>query len=565
MTGAPRLLSARRWIYAYAAFAVPVLYGASFPASGLAWIGWIGFVPWFVAVRIAPTRTALLLCCVSTFLGSYFCTPWLARAVANYYQQPLAVGVGLFAGVWLVTIGPFLVAFTLAFRALARQPSRWLPLLAAAAWTGAEIGRARLFVGDPFGLYGYSQVTFTTLAQIADVTGVYGLTLLPMAVNAALAELWLAHAPPAAEPDLPAPAVATRGEAWRGAALVALAVVAALAYGTARIHTFEEEEAAPARIAVVQGNLDLGTQWRPDFYGRNLEDYMRLTAEVLRREPAELVVWPESAMTFFLDEEPAYRASLASLLTPFGVELVAGGPRRVGAGEASYFNSAFAVARDGSVTAVYDKQRLLPFAEYFPFGGIALLRRHFGRVREFTPGGPATLLPTVAGAAGVLICNESMFGEMASERVHAGAEVLVTLANDSWLSDPKYAGEAFDMARLRAVEQRRYLVRASTSGPSAIVDPLGRVVGRTADDTRATLSGTIRPAQTLTPYARWGDVFGVLCALLPLSVLALRRVGRGRRAAATHPSPAAAAADSEAATGVAAAARTRGSGARSNP
>jgi len=519
-----RLSPARPWIYLYAAFAVPLIYGASFPA-GAAWIGWIGFTPWYVAIRVARTRTAILLCCVSTLLGSYFCTPWLAAAVANYYQQPLALGLALFAGVWLVTISPFLIAFTLCFRELARRPSAWLPLLTAAAWTGAELGRARLLVGDPFGLFGYSQVEVMPLVQIADVTGVYGLTFLPMAVNAALAELCLAYF--GAPSD--GVAVATRGAASRGVAFVSVVLLAAFAYGTIRLHSDDESFAAtpPTRIAAVQPNLDLGSQWRQEFYGRNLSEYMVLSAEVLRTSDAPLLVWPESAMTFFLEAEPTFRTSLASLLSPLQTQLVAGGPRRVGDGE-EYYNSAFVIAPTGEIVATYDKQRLLPFAEYFPLGGISLLRRHFARVREFAPGGPARLLPTVAGNAGVLICNESMFGETAGDRVRSGAEYLMNLANDSWLGDPMYAAEAFDMARLRAVEQRRYLVRASTSGPSAIVDPLGRVTALTRNEARATLAGEIRRLRHMTFYARWGDVFGASCALLPLGLIAVRRLA-GRR------------------------------------
>jgi len=523
VSNASHFLRGRVWVYLYAALAVPLVYGASFPAGKLAWIGWIGFAPWFVAIRIAGTRTAIILCCISTLLGSYMCTPWLAHAVANYYQQPLALGLALFAGVWAVTISPFLIAFTLCFRELTRKPSVWLPLLTAAAWTGAELGRARLLVGDPFGLFGYSQVEVMPLVQVAELTGVYGLTFLPMAFNAALADLWLAYRPPS--PPVP---VATPAVAWRGAALVGVVLATAVAYGTVRLQSVGEafESIPPTQIAVVQGNLDLGAQWRQELYGRNLEEYVLLTLKVLRPGAATLVFWPESAMTFFLEEEPSFRASLASALSPLRTQLVAGGPRRVGDDTGQYYNSAFVIAPTGEIVATYDKQRLLPFAEYFPFGGVGLLRRHFARVREFTPGGPARLLPTVAGAAGVLICNEAMFGEMAGDRVRDGAEYLVSLANDSWLGDPMYAAEAFDMTRLRAVEQRRYLVRASTSGPSAIIDPLGRIAASTRNGTRATLAGEIRPLRQTTFYARWGDVFGVGCVVVCLGCIALRR-GRG--------------------------------------
>jgi apolipoprotein N-acyltransferase len=546
VSGVRGLLQRRGWVYAWALLVVPLIYGASFPLRRIAWLGWVGFVPWFVAIRVARTPAALVICCVSTLLGSYLCTPWLARAVATYYQQPLVLGLALFAGVYALTVGPYVIAFTLCYRALGQRPSIWLPLLAGAAWAGAEVARTRLFVGDPFGLFGYSQVDLTPLVQIADITGVYGVTFLPMAVNAALAELWLARAfqdggagreestsgpfgsaraAPNAGGSRWRPRVCTVAQAWRGVALVGVTVLAAAAYGIVRVHTCAEPNASPStRVAIVQGNLDLGSQWRQEFYGRNLAEYMRLTVPALRTDRPQLVFWPESAMTFFLEDEPSYRAALGYLLSPTRTQLIVGGPRAVGASKQQYYNSGFLVAPNGSILAAYDKQWLLPFAEYFPFGGIDLLRREFARVREFTPGGPARILPTVAGPAGVVICNEAMFGEIVTERVRAGARYLVNLANDSWLGDAQYAEEAFDMARMRAVEQRRYLVRASTSGPSAIVDPTGRVVMRTNAESRATIAGIVHPATTLTVYARCGDAFGMLCIVVPIGAIVVGRL-----------------------------------------
>jgi len=172
------------------------------------------------------------------------------------------------------------------------------------------------------------------------------------------------------------------------------------------------------------------------------------------------------------------------------------------------------------VAARYDKERLLPFAEYFPFAQVDLLRRDFGRVREFTPGTPGPPLATGAGAAGVLICNEAMFPEVAAARVRAGAEYLLNLTNDTWVPGRQFAGIAFDMSVLRAIEQRRWLVRASTAGPSAIVDPWGRVTVRTALFARETAVGTIVPRTERTPYGRMGDVFALACAAIAVVSLA---------------------------------------------
>jgi apolipoprotein N-acyltransferase len=207
---------------------------------------------------------------------------------------------------------------------------------------------------------------------------------------------------------------------------------------------------------------------------------------------------------------------------------MAGGPRTSGNPPPRYHNSAFLIAPDGEILARYDKERLLPFAEYFPFASVELLRREFGRVREFTPGTTPAPLPTAIGPAGVVICNEAMFPELVTARVRAGATFLVNLTNDSWLNDAQFSDQAFDMGRLRAVEQRRWLVRASTSGPSAIVDPFGRIVAQTRPFTRDTLDGTIQPSAALTLYARVGDAFAIGCAAVTLAGVLAGLRGRSR-------------------------------------
>ena len=228
-------------------------------------------------------------------------------------------------------------------------------------------------------------------------------------------------------------------------------------------------------------------------------------------------------MTFFLEQERVYLTTIERVLDG-RAQLVAGGPRVEGPEHRSY-NSIFLLSAAGRIVAHYDKQRLVPFAEYFPFPRLDLLRRRFARVREFTPGATAALLPTVAGPAGVMICNEAMFPEIAAARVRAGAAYLVDPANDSWFR-ARFSDQQFDIVRLRAVEQRRYLVRASTSGPSAIVDPAGRIVVRTALSTQTVAGGEIRAGTVTTPYCRVGDLFAWLCvaaALLGTAALARRR------------------------------------------
>jgi apolipoprotein N-acyltransferase len=485
-----------------------VAYGLCFPPQPWRGLAWVALVPLLVVLRMGTWRRAVLLAWLWTAALACTVNDWFPRAVSGYFGQPAAVGIALFLGVTTFTGGLQYMAFAVVYRRLTRLRSAAVPLLVAAAWVSADLMRLLLFGGDPWALLGYSQVGVLPLIQVADVTGVHGVTFVLVAVNAALAEIWCAARDPR-----------RRRPALGGVAIAGLLVVAVLGYGAERLRSLPGAAGRPISVGVVQGNVDIGSQWRRDSYGRNLEAYLRLSVELLRDGNPRLLVWPESAMTFFLADEPAYRRSIASVLQPFGAQLIAGGPYQSGGDEPRYFNAAFLLLPDGDIRGRSDKRQLLPFAEYFPFGRVDVLRRNFGRVREFTPGEDVRLLDTVAGPAGIMICNEGFFPELAAAQVRAGATVLVNLANDSWLGAPKFSEPALDMVTLRAVEQRRWLIRASTSGPSALVDPSGRVTARSAMFAPATLAGAVEPRTTLTLYGRIGDAFAWACVVLTAATM----------------------------------------------
>jgi len=480
-------------------------YGLSFPTARLQLLAWVALVPFLAAIRRASLGSALFLAWVWTTSAAYTVGDWFPRSVATYYDQPLVVGIAFFFGVSSLMAAPYYMAFAASYRALAHRPAATLPLLAGAAWVAAELGRVKLLTGNPWALLGYSQVGVDRLVQIADVTGVYGVSFVLAAVNAALVEVWFGGP-----------------RAWRrtitGAAVAGTAVTFVLGYGHARLMN---APAAPpgarqVKVAMIQANLDLGSQWRPEFYGRNLDAYLRLTYQALQESRPEIVFWPENALSFFLEDEPLYRRAIARVIGSSGAELIVGGPRFVGSpSDPVYHNSVFLLSPDGSILARYDKQRLVPFAEYFPLSALGSLQRRFARVRELAPGDPAPPLPTAAGPAGITICNEAMFPEIAAARVREGATFFVDPANDTWLT-AKFSAQQFDIVTLRTVEQRRYLVRASTSGPSAIVDPFGRVTVRTDFFTAAAIAGTIEPRTAITLYCRIGDLFAYACTLAAL-------------------------------------------------
>jgi apolipoprotein N-acyltransferase len=492
-----------------------LLLGLAFPPIGWRPLAWIALAPFFVALRSSRTSTALLLTWLWTHVLCYVVWSWGPAAVTTYFQQSQTTAVGLFFGLATGMLAPYFIGFALVYRALARRFSASLPLLTAAAWAAAELARSRLltetsfFSGNPWALVGYSQVGFDPLVQIASITGVYGISFVVVAVNAMLAEALL---------------VARRGQldrsAVRSVGASLLPCMGALGFGFASLFGADGNHTAPeTRIAIVQGNVGLESRWRSDLYGRNLDTYLTLTERALERGGVEMVFWPEAAMTFFVGREPAYRSVIARSLAPRGAELLAGAPHYEGD---DYFNSAFLLSARGALLARYDKQYLVPFAEFFPFAKIDLLRRNFGRIREFSRGAKAPPLPTRAGPAGIVTCNEAWFPEIAGRRVREGAGYLVNLSNDSWF-EPSFSAQSFDMVRMRAVEQRRYLVRASTSGPSAIVDPWGRVLAQSDLLEDAVLVDSIRTNKEPSLYGRLGDTFAGTSALVVAGGLLLRR------------------------------------------
>ncbi len=490
-----------------------VLVAMAFPPLHLRALAWVALVPFLVVLRGTSVRAAVTLGGLWGVCLAYAVGQWLPRAVATYYQQPPVLGLVFFLGVALTMVAPYTIAFALAARVLVRRVTAATPLLVAMAWVASELARGRLFtgtiffIGNPWALLGYSQVGWSPLVQIADTTGIYGVSFVVAAANAALAQLW------------PRPG----GPAWRGVGVAAVCVLAVGAYGRVALDQAADEAATRATpVAIVQANLDLGPQWDASFYGRNLDVYLRYTRDAIATHRPALVFWPEATMTFFLEEGAVYRAAIARTLGPAGVELVAGGPRAVGE-PARYYNSVFLLSPDAAIRGRYDKQYLVPFTEYFPIAGVDFLRRRFERVRVFTPGASTPPLPTVAGPAGVVTCNEAMLPEIVALRVADGAAYLINPSNDSWLADRTYSELQFDIVTVRAIEQRRYLVRASTSGPSAIVDPWGRVLVRTAPLSSAVIGGEIRPRVDRSRYGRVGDAFALACVVGAVAAVLVRR------------------------------------------
>jgi apolipoprotein N-acyltransferase len=509
-----------------------LLYGLAFPPLEWGPLAFVALAPFLVALRRLRLRDALLCAFLWAEFASFFVANALPDAVETYFLQPRWLAWLFAIAVWAGTGSVYYVGFAAAYRGVRTMPVALQPLLAAAAWVAFELARGRLlndtgwFVGNPWALAGYSQVGFPAFVQIASVTGIYGVSFALVAVNAALAELWLRRA------ERPRPRLAGVLAAGFAPAL------AALVFGALALREAGAPSGPGVAAALVQADVDIGSRYRPELYGQNLDAYLGLTLQALDEVRPALVFWPEAALTFHLEAEPIYRATIVRALAAGDAELVTGGPWATPGDSAVYTNSVFVLAPDGELRGRYDKEVLVPFAEFTPLAALELVRRNFGRVRSFSRGAATAPLPTRAGRAGILVCNESMLPELARRRVLDGAEILVSPSNDSWIAHRNWSRLAFHMALVRAIEQRRYLVRVSTSGPSAIVDPWGRVQIESAPKSRAVIAGKLRPRRELSLYARAGDAFALGCAAALALALAARAGPRRARAARGPATPA---------------------------
>lgn len=441
-----------------------------------------------------------------------------------------SAAVGLFALhiLWLpasfsVLLGPvFWVLFPLLLAALAliwggtAAAARWLGrggggtlLVVAPLWILVEWLRGLGFLGFPWGSLGYGWLD-TPVAQWADLVGVHGLGLLVAASAAALAA-----------PFVPASGSPGRGYGARtrpsGAgrvvtpALAVLVLAAAWWGGAQRGERTAAALPVPDRTALlVQGDVD--PFGRAATASQELDVHVDLTASGVTSAgaPPDLVIWPEGAVLGFPLEgfrgEPARAAIQAA--SPES-SFIVGGRARVEGGGA---NAVYAMAR-AQLTGRYDKHVLVPFGERWPLLSAAepLYRqvfRLFGLplLQNTVPGpGPAPL-QTAGGPVAAYVCYESVFPAIPREMVGRGAEVLVNVTNDAWFARGTGARQHYDMGRLRAIETRRWLLRAGNDGITAVVDPTGRTRAELDRGVRGTLLAEFARADVLTPYVRFGHL-----------------------------------------------------------
>lgn len=498
--------------------------------------GWwplaFAIVPLFVAVaRATRGRTALLA--GGAFGLSFFAVYvlWLPRSFAVLFGPAFWVVfplmVALLALFWGLTCW---ASWRLAGGRAGRAPGAAVLLVLPVAWVLVEWARTQGYFAFPWGALGYAWLDQAP-GQLAEHVGVYGLSLLVTASAALLAWPWAGVRPtPPGERlvDL-------------GVALAALAALLGLAFwqGATLLPAPDAVAEAPLTALLVQGNVDPFA--RATSAARELEVHLGLTREAHAAEgPFDLVVWPEGAVIGYqLDTGDGGALRSAITASAPGAAFVVGGRAYEGRRN---FNSLFSLSGSAMLDR-YDKRFLVPFGERWPLIDQleGLYRGVFGLfglplLASTSPGAAPEPLFTPLGRLAAYICYESVFPQVQRAMVAQGAQVLVLGTNDAWFGVGAGARQHFDMGRMRAIETRRWLLRAGNDGVTAAVDPYGRVVAEIERGVPSTLAAPFALREGLTFWVRHGHLTPlVLAAWVLLASLVARLLRRPGPAAEPEP------------------------------
>ncbi|HEY1994838.1 MAG TPA: apolipoprotein N-acyltransferase, partial [Edaphobacter sp.] len=473
---------------------------------------------------------------------------WIYQTMYLYggLAKPIAAGIlllfCLYLGLYHALFGTLIAAFR---RRFGRHAAL---LLVPFAWVAVELARARI-TGLPWDPLGNAQVDNPLLTRLAPITGVYGLSFLIAAVNA----LWLIR-------------IRIREHRFTRPLLTVVGVIIIVLYiAGLRLIANPKPSRTTATATLVQENLEVGaanTGPQPSTQ-QFLDSFSYLSrypspkfllgipelAEtppvfLIRNQPppegtnpsgpiptqTDLIVWPESPAPFE-DVDPQFRASMAALARTAQAPVIVGNtgfePNTTTKSGYTLYNRASFINPDGAFAGHYDKMHLVPFGEYVPYKQFFFFAKSLlSEVGLFEAGKQRTVFTTGGHTYGTFICYESIFGDEIRQLPQQGADVLINISNDGWYGDTSAAWQHLNMVRMRAIENHRWILRATNTGVTAAINPYGRVTAAAPRHQRTSIRVHFGYENDLTFYARYGDLFAYVCALITTLTLAFSLIRR---------------------------------------
>ena len=529
----------------------PVLSAAllelPFPIAGpmLPWrsvFAWFGLVPLLWAILSPatfeskrPFRRAFLLgylCGVLWYMGNCY---WVRDTMLRYGDMPIGAPTLLLIAFSLV-LGLYCGLFGLGLMLVRKATRAPLPALLAAPflWVALDLIAARV-TSVPWDQLGYSQVDSSFVTQLAPWSGVYGITFLLVAVSSFLIFPTLS--------GKETPSIGLRGWRWMASSgIVAYALLYLLFAGPVLL---SPKPSTSATAVLIQPNLDVAgdNDWSsPADWQQHMAWLQELASDRCKTYIAgipqtgapdtqlncppnpthpDLVVWPEAPALSFMEADPRFQRGIASLANAEQSPVIVGG---IGSdnlqGQQFDYNSAMVFAPDGQPVGRYDKIHLVPFGEYIPFQQyLTFAHKLTGKVSSFSRGTQRSTFRLNGHRYGVFICYEAVFADEVRHFAQLGAEVLVNISDDAWYGDTSAPWQHLNMVRMRAIENRRWLIRATNNGVTAAIDPYGRVRQSIPRHVADSLPAQYGFRDDVTFYSNHGDIFAWLCVMASVAIL----------------------------------------------
>ncbi|MBU0759454.1 MAG: apolipoprotein N-acyltransferase [Candidatus Omnitrophica bacterium] len=422
-----------------------ILLILAFPDFNLSYLAFVGFVPLFFAIQNKSPRKAFLISYISGFLFYLGVLYWLYH-VTVIGLIILCLYLALYFGI-----------FALFFNLYAKRCTLYAIFLIPLIWISLEWVKARLFTGFGWSLLGYSQYKNHLLIQVADFSGVYGVSFVIMTVNVAVYKFFR--------------------RSLRELVIAGLMLAMVFGYGMMRVN--ETKEGQDIRVSVIQGNIPQEVKWDPAAADDIIKKYINLTRLVAFQNP-DLIIWPETSFPGFFMEDKEETNRVLKMVKEIMIPTLIGANTTRGL---DTYNSAVLVSPRGEVEAEYNKIHLVPFGEYVPFSdNLPILHRLvLGELGEFTPGKEYKAFSFQPSAFsrnikfGTLICFEDIFPSLAREFVRNGARFLVVITNDAWYGKSGAPYQHAACSVFRAIENRVPVVRCANTGYSCFIDSKGRI------------------------------------------------------------------------------------------
>ncbi len=480
-----------------AALLSAILLVLAFPHFNFVWLAPVAAAPLLVAVAREPRPwRRFLLGHIAGVVYWFGVCYWIEGVLANYGGLNTALAwlsFLLFCLIKALHLGVFALLAGIFMR-------RWWAAPAVAAlWVAIEATHG--FLGFAWLALGDAGINMGLPMRLAPVTSVYGLSFVFMVMATAMALAVLGR------PRLQ---------------LMWLIVLPFLIL----LPPLPDAQRGRQTAVLVQPNISEDAQWTPesvDRMQRNLAALSLRTVMTGGDEHPAIVVWPEVPAPLYYDADPRLRAYIAGLAAAAHTHLLLGVVAHTPQG--APLNSAILVAPDGTLVSRYDKVNLVPFGEFVPWP-FDFIKRITTEAGDFTPGTQVVVSPIDGHKIAAFICYESVFPNFVRRFVADGAEVLFNISNDGYFGRSAAREQHLEIVRMRAAENRRWILRSTNDGITATIDPAGRLRGSLPLYVEAASRTGFSYIQARTFYTRYGDWFPILCAAVTVALLIFTRLGR---------------------------------------